>query len=89
MAVLALMALAIPASAADLPTRMPVKAPIVPVWSWTGFYVGANLGYSWGRSSTDAASGRRFRFGPPPSTYPPKAAEIALASRAGLTGLVR
>ncbi len=59
----ALVALALPASAADLPARMPVKAPpMVPVWSWTGFYIGANAGYSWGRSKThvdyfNAASG--------------------------------
>lgn len=49
----ALIALALPASAADLPVRMPVKAPpMVPVWSWTGFYIGGNVGYSWGRSKT-------------------------------------
>ena len=26
---------------------------MVEVWNWTGFYVGGNAGYSWGRSSTD------------------------------------
>jgi outer membrane immunogenic protein len=24
-----------------------------PVWTWTGFYVGGNVGYSWGRAWTD------------------------------------
>ncbi|MVT53395.1 outer membrane beta-barrel protein [Bradyrhizobium yuanmingense] len=42
------------ALAADLAAKPYVKAPMVdPVWSWTGFYVGANGGYSWGRSRTD------------------------------------
>src|SRR5262249_2955946 len=38
--------LAGPAFAADLDTRMPVKAPplAVPVYNWTGFYIGGNLG---------------------------------------------
>jgi outer membrane immunogenic protein len=37
------------AMAADLP----LKAPPMPVavYNWTGFYVGGNIGYSWGRSS--------------------------------------
>jgi outer membrane immunogenic protein len=41
--------------AADLPVKAPVyKAPPPPpVFSWTGFYVGGNVGYSWGRASTD------------------------------------
>src|SRR5579872_715905 len=43
------------ALAADLPARAPVytKAPayVEPVYDWTGFYIGGNLGYSWGRSS--------------------------------------
>jgi outer membrane immunogenic protein len=42
-------------SAADM--RMPVKAPppVVAVYNWTGFYIGANAGYSWGEASTDGA----------------------------------
>jgi outer membrane immunogenic protein len=47
--------LATGAFAADLPARAPVytKAPVYvdPVYDWTGFYVGGNVGYSWGNSS--------------------------------------
>jgi outer membrane immunogenic protein len=41
------------ALAADLPARTYTKAPVYvePVFDWTGFYVGGNIGYSWGRSS--------------------------------------
>ena len=38
-----------PAMAADLPVK---AAPIVPIYDWTGFYIGINGGYSWGRSNT-------------------------------------
>src|SRR6266403_1237321 len=43
------------ALAADLPVRTYTKAPIAvdPAYNWTGFYVGANLGWSFGRSRTD------------------------------------
>jgi outer membrane immunogenic protein len=43
-----------PAAAADLQVKAPVfKAPpVVAVWSWTGFYAGLNVGYSFGRSGT-------------------------------------
>jgi outer membrane immunogenic protein len=37
--------------AADMPVYL--KAPPVAPWSWTGFYIGGNVGYSWGRASTD------------------------------------
>jgi outer membrane immunogenic protein len=46
-----------PAAAADLAVKAPVyKAPppVVEIWSWSGAYVGVNIGYSWGRSNTDA-----------------------------------
>jgi len=45
------------ALAADLAPHMYTKAPapIVAVYDWTGFYVGGNVGYSWGRSSTNDA----------------------------------
>ncbi|MBS9478606.1 outer membrane protein [Ancylobacter radicis] len=42
---------AVPAFAADLQQPYPTKAPVVaavPVFSWTGFYLGANAGYAWG-----------------------------------------
>src|SRR5579859_655849 len=34
------------ASAADLPVKAPMMAP-APIFSWTGFYVGLNLGGKW------------------------------------------
>jgi outer membrane immunogenic protein len=54
----ALLALAgAPALAADMgrpPAPAPVytKAPMMPVYSWTGGYIGLNAGYSWGDSET-------------------------------------
>ncbi len=42
-----------PVLGADLPVKAPVVPP--PIFSWTGFYVGGNAGYSWGRASTDLA----------------------------------
>lgn len=44
------------ASAADLgPVPAPVytKAPIAVPYTWTGFYVGGNVGYGWGKSDDD------------------------------------
>jgi outer membrane immunogenic protein len=45
--------LATSAFAADLAPKMYTKAPapVVAVYDWTGFYIGGNIGYSWGRSS--------------------------------------
>jgi len=39
-------------SAADLAARPYTKAPVIaaPIYDWTGFYIGGNIGYSWGRS---------------------------------------
>ncbi|MGU3496616.1 outer membrane protein [Xanthobacteraceae bacterium A53D] len=41
------------ASAADLATRYPVKAvaPVVPMFSWTGFYLGGHAGYAWSNNT--------------------------------------
>src|SRR5262245_32622239 len=42
------------ASAADLPRKAPAYTPPPPpVYSWTGFYVGGNIGYGWGNGDTD------------------------------------
>jgi outer membrane immunogenic protein len=37
--------------AADMRVKAPVKAPVV--YDWTGFYIGANIGWSFGSQSTD------------------------------------
>ena len=46
-----------PTFAADLPVKAPQMVAAPAPWSWTGFYVGGNLGYSWGRTETDATVG--------------------------------
>src|SRR5712671_818744 len=53
------------AKAADLPVRTYTKAPIAvdPAYNWTGFYVGGNLGWSFGRARTDVSiAGAPFAF---------------------------
>jgi outer membrane immunogenic protein len=43
------------ALAADMEVNAPL--PPAPVHSWTGFYVGGNIGYSWGNADTDFNAG--------------------------------
>jgi outer membrane immunogenic protein len=38
------------ASAADLPMKAPAHVPMAPVYSWTGFYVGGDVGALWTRA---------------------------------------
>jgi outer membrane immunogenic protein len=52
--VLGILALGViaPAQAADMPVKAVPMVPVVAPYNWSGFYVGANGGYSWGRSDT-------------------------------------
>jgi outer membrane immunogenic protein len=45
------------AFAADLPSRAPppVYLPPVPIFTWTGLYLGGQVGYAWGRDSGNVA----------------------------------
>ena len=45
-------ALAGSAFAADLPSRAPppVYVPPAPIFTWTGFYIGGQIGYGWGQN---------------------------------------
>lgn len=60
------------ASAADMAARPYTKAPIAvaSVYNWTGFYIGADVGYGWGRSDgigTNAAGLIPTRYSYDPS----------------------
>jgi len=46
---IALALMAMPARAADLLVKALPRTP-VPAWSWTGFYIGGNVGGAWARS---------------------------------------
>ena len=53
-----------PALAADMAFKAP--PPAAPVWSWTGFYLGANVGGAWANHSTFTMSDplQAFIFAP-------------------------
>src|SRR4051794_41834649 len=54
-----------PASAADLAARpykaAPIAAPMM--YDWSGFYIGANGGYGWGRPCVDVPGFNGVAFG--------------------------
>ena len=43
------------ATAADMPTKAPVSAPI-PYYDWTGFYIGGNVGGAWANVTHTSSS---------------------------------
>jgi outer membrane immunogenic protein len=62
-----MLTLAGPALAADLPKKMPVKAPPpvvapVPYFTWTGCYLGGHAGVSWGRKDFSEPDTTRAGF---------------------------
>jgi opacity protein-like surface antigen len=57
------------ARAADMPVTPPYKAPpVIYAYNWTGFYVGAHGGYSWGRGSINLSDNRGIDRGLFPAT---------------------
>lgn len=61
-AALSIIALTQIASAADIPVKAPPLAP-TPVFSWTGFYVGANMGGGWASRSVQYTANDPASFG--------------------------
>jgi outer membrane immunogenic protein len=68
--------IAAPAMAADIPVKAPYRAPPPPVYSWTGFYLGINGGYSVGtddfRQTLNAVPGVILNTSSSPNTIAPK-----------------
>lgn len=58
---------AVPALSADLPGRAPAPAyvPPAPIFTWTGVYIGGQVGYGWGRldGRVFAPNGQSAGFG--------------------------
>ncbi len=50
------------ALAADLPNRKsePIYTPPPPAFTWTGVYIGGQVGYQWGTSTPDVSAGGAF-----------------------------
>jgi outer membrane immunogenic protein len=65
-AAVATIALTQMASADDRPRKVPAYTPPPPVYDWTGFYVGANIGGGWGST---ALSNPPFIGAPPSASH--------------------
>lgn len=81
-----------PAFAADLPARMPVKAPPVVAavpYSWTGCYIGGHVGAGWDRSIfTDPGTTETGFFGAPfvQQAIAPQGSSIGVNGGAAVVG---
>jgi outer membrane immunogenic protein len=54
-----------PALAADLGGPPVYKAPpLMPIFSWTGWYIGGNIGYGWGETTNPVVTSDLFTFLP-------------------------
>ena len=86
------------AVAADLPAKVYTKAPVVPpvIYDWTGFYIGANIGGSWGRERDDGtfsgtSSAQVFRTAGPTPVGAPTVTTIGplpIIGRSNLDGVI-
>jgi outer membrane immunogenic protein len=65
----AIVAISIPASAADLPVKAPAYVAPPPPFSWTGIYIGGDIGYGWGTS--DGTLTNASGFFPVPYSFDP------------------
>ena len=80
---IAVSAVAVPALAADMPTKAP--APIAaPAYNWTGFYVGAHAGYRWADADFTAAA---YSFNPGTGTVNIPARSEGYNLNGGIVGL--
>jgi outer membrane immunogenic protein len=78
-----------PAFAADMAVKAPLPPP-APVYSWTGFYVGGNVGYSWGDANTDVVGNGTqdsFNSGLGPALIP-NPFDFAASNSARLNGVI-
>jgi outer membrane immunogenic protein len=78
-------ALSTSAMAADIPARMPVKAPppVVAPWSWAGFYIGLHAGAVWNHAAfTDLGD----ETVPPIANRAPLGVEFWKPHKAGFAG---
>ena len=66
------------ASAADLPIKAPVyKAPpIAPAYSWSGCYIGAQVGYGWIRDKDTETFGGAITPNSPTDTAEPSGLKV-------------
>jgi outer membrane immunogenic protein len=76
-----------PALAADMAVKAPPPPP-APVWSWTGWYVGLNVGGNWATSQTSTTVGNSTTgvFYPPGTVNAINAARATNFNTSGFTG---
>ena len=84
---------AVPAMAADMPVKEPIytKAPVIASeYNWTGFYVGANAGHSFGGGTDAHISGftdpNGFGFGAPNNAVANGAMPLTSYNTSGFLG---